>query len=234
MNINGIGIANFNSEGNIVPYLFKQTNFPTAYKNSPIQVIPPFPGYDGGFGGIQTRISMQISPVDVLSIAPFGFKFVNNFIQGGGSYIGDIDGSYSSSVLQMFQFPNQALSQFTLTDNYNFQQYINIDPSNGIYAVCDYSNDSSFYSFTTGFNISTLEGQGAMYLGQGIGFRIDTFNDIVWLGKEENGAILGVAYKPEKMFVGDTLIEDNSKSQSSKYIKVITSSNQEFWIPLYQ
>jgi hypothetical protein len=234
MNINGIDLANFNSNGTIMPYLFKATDFPTEYKDSPIQVIPPFPGNEGGFGGIQTRISMQIPPIDVLSIAPFGFKFVNNFIQGGGSYIGDIDGSYSSSVLQMFQFPNQALSQFTLTDNYNFQQYINIDPSSGIYAVCDYSNDYSFNSFTTGFNISTLEGQGAMYLGQGIGLRINTVTDRVWLGKEENGAILGVVYKAEKMFVGDTLIEENNKNQSSKYIKVLTSSDQEFWIPLYQ
>jgi hypothetical protein len=231
MNINGIDLANFNSNSRIMPYLFKADGLPTEYKDSPIEVIPPFPGFEGGFGGIQTHIGMQISPINTLSIAPFGFKFVNNFIQGGGSYIGDINGFYSSSVLQMFQFPNQALFQFTLTDNYNFQRYINIVPNAATYGIGD--DATSISNMNAGFIIDGSNGIGACYLGQGFGLEFSSIQREVKIGDIANYEYIGVDTQTPAMIVSSNLMENPPDMKIVNFIRVRDESNNFYYIPLY-
>jgi hypothetical protein len=197
-------------------------------------VLPPPPTYYG-FTGIQTNIGESINSVtNPLQLPQYGMQLLNSNNYGRFVRLGDYGGNNSSSILTWSQPLGQALTRFYLLDNYTFQEYLNIQPSVGIYAISDYSNTGSFYSFTAGMYVSRIDQQGALYLSQGLGFRIDDASKQVWLGQEETGARLGVDYLNTKMFVGDALIEDNGLNQSSKYIRVITSSGQEYWIPLYR
>lgn len=146
MKINNVSVANINSSSNIVPYALINDNVGSIFTDSPIEVIPAFSGYEG-FSGLQTHIGAFISAPPTLSIPPFGFKFVNNFIQGSLSQIGDVSGFSQTSVLSMVQFYNSELTEFSLVDNFNNLKYINIQPSSNIYGIGDSVTDGTLFSY---------------------------------------------------------------------------------------
>jgi hypothetical protein len=230
MNIHGIGIANFNSEGNIVPYLFKADGLPTEYKDSPIEIIPPFAGYEG-FGGLQTRINSLIVPVPISNISPFGFKFVNNFIFGSDSYIGDIEGSYSSSVLRMFQFPNSQLQECIIYDSFNAQTYFKIDPINHIYGIGNNVFDSTSLDF--GIVSDSLNNRVIMLNTQQVGFSIVPSKDDYRFGDLNNNYFIGL--QNNSFLVGTPLVEETPemKLPTSNWLR-IEWQGQLYYVQLHQ
>ena len=221
MRINNIPVAGLNPSSRLIPY-----NDGSGFTDSPIEVIPPFEGFEGQ-GGLQTHIGSFILAPPTLSIPPFGFKFANDFVQGSLSQIGDTQGFYQTSVLNIVQFPNSGLTEFSLVDNFNNTTYMKINPSYDIFSLCN-SNT------LVGMQVDGSQGWATFFLNYGLGLDISSLSRRVLIGNSEQGQLIGVDYQNNRMYVGNTLMEDNALNPTSRYIRVISSANEEFWIQLYQ
>ena len=225
MRINNIPVAGLNPSSRLIPY-----NDGSGFTDSPIEVIPPFEGFEGQ-GGLQTHIGSFILAPPTLSIPPFGFKFVNNFIQGSLSQIGDVSGFSQTSMLQIQQFPGNPLYDFSLTDYYNNQKYINIVPNSTIFGIGnDATSSSNMYA---GFIIDGASGIGACYLGQRFGLEFSPLFREVKIGDMANNEFIGVDTHTPAMLVSSTLMDNPPVRDIVNFIRVRDESNNFYYIPLY-